>query len=64
MVQLTIETHSGHIFDVEVEDFDATVLNTKLNDETINSVEIGGLTRSRIDIKGVTPADIYNQEHK
>lgn len=62
MIKIVIETHSGKTLEADVESFDASQFNQDLNDPDINTIEIGGVVRSRIDIKGVTPAEIYYQE--
>jgi hypothetical protein len=61
MVNLYIETHSGKTFLVEVESFDSVQFNADLNNPDINSIEIGGLTRARVDIKGATPEALFVQ---
>jgi hypothetical protein len=61
MIMLYIETHSGKTFLVEVENFDSVQFNEDLNNPDINSIEIGGLTRARVDIKGATPEALFVQ---
>jgi hypothetical protein len=60
-MKVYVETHSGKTFVVEVESFDSVQFNNDLNNHEINSVEIGGLTRARVDIKGATPESLYLQ---
>jgi hypothetical protein len=59
MIKVYVETHSGKTFVVEVASFDSEQFNADLNNPEINSIEIGGLTRARVDVKGGTPEDIY-----
>jgi hypothetical protein len=61
MEKIYIETHSGKTFLVEVENFDSVKFNEDQNNPDINSIEIGGLTRSRVDIKGATPEVLFVQ---
>jgi hypothetical protein len=60
-MKVYVETHSGKTLVVEVESFDSVQFNEDLNNPEINSLEIGGITRARVDIKGATPEDIYLQ---
>lgn len=55
MIKLRIQTHSGEDKIVEVEEYNAIELNEKLNDIEINTVAIGDIIFSRIDIKLVLP---------
>jgi hypothetical protein len=61
MIRVYVETHSGKTFVVEVASFDSVQFNSDLNNTEINSIEIGGITRARVDIKGATPEEIYLQ---
>lgn len=60
-MKIYVETHSGKTLVVEVESFDSVQFNKDLNNHEINSLEIGGITRARVDIKGATPENIYLQ---
>jgi hypothetical protein len=60
-MKVYVETHSGKTFIVEVADFDSVQFNADLNNQEINSIEIGGLTRARVDVKGATPENLYLQ---
>jgi hypothetical protein len=60
-MKVYVETHSGKVFEVEVESFDSKAFNDELNNPDVMSVEIGGLTRARVDIKGATPESLYLQ---
>jgi hypothetical protein len=62
MVKIYVETHSGKTFVVEVESFDSKAFNAELNNPDVMSIEIGGLTRARVDIKGATPEKLYVPE--
>ena len=55
MIKLKIETHDGQSFEVEVEEYNPVELNDKLNDNAINTVAIGDLIISRINLKSVKP---------
>lgn len=59
MMKLFVETHSGPIFEVEVESFDPVQFDKDLNNQDLNTVVIGQLVRARIDVKGATPENIY-----
>jgi hypothetical protein len=62
MTRVYVETHSGKTFVVEVASFDSVQFNNDLNNNELNSIEIGGLTRARVDIKGATPENLYIPE--
>lgn len=56
MKQLTILTHDGLTYEASVDsDYDAIALNEQLNNNEINTVVIGGLIFSRINVKSVVP---------
>jgi len=52
---LKIITHSGGEYEVTVEEYDASQVNTDLNDNQINTVAFGDVILSRIDVKAVVP---------
>ncbi|TCN25473.1 hypothetical protein [Mesobacillus foraminis] len=54
-MELRIITHSGNVYNAEVETFDAIQINDLLNDNQINTVAFGELILSRIDVKAVIP---------
>jgi hypothetical protein len=55
---LTILTHDGLTYEnVQVESYDSVTLNEQLNNNEINTVVIGDLIFSRINVKSVVPAD-------
>lgn len=55
MIPLKILTHSGGEYEAAVELFDPVLLNDQLNNNEINTVVIGDLIFSRIDVKTVAP---------
>lgn len=54
MIKLKILTHNSGEYETETESFDPIALNEQLNAHDINTVVIGQLIFSRIDIKLVT----------
>ena len=54
-MNLVITTHSGKEYRVQVEEYSAADLNEQLNNERLNTVVIGDIVISRIDVKGVSP---------
>jgi hypothetical protein len=55
---LTILTHDGLTYEnVHVESYDSVALNEQLNNNEINTVVIGDLIFSRINVKSVVPAN-------
>jgi hypothetical protein len=59
-MKLHVSTHSGEDTIVEVENYNANELNEKLNDNSINTVAIGNVIFSRIDVKLVKPREQNN----
>ena len=55
MIELEVTTHDGHDYKVEVEEYDPVTLNDKINDESINTLQIGELIISRLNIKTIIP---------
>lgn len=55
MIKLKIETHDGETHVQSVESYDAFELNEDLNDNDLNTVIIGDLVISRINVKSVNP---------
>lgn len=55
MVKLKVLTHGGKEYEVSVESYDSVVLNEQLNNAELNTVAIGELVISRIDVKNVVP---------
>lgn len=55
MIKLKVTTHSNEDFEVEVENYDAQTLNEAFNNNENNTVAIGDLVISRINIKSVSP---------
>ncbi|MEK4970723.1 hypothetical protein MHI57_24515 [Cytobacillus sp. FSL K6-0129] len=54
-MKLKIATHSGLEYETLAETFDPQALDEKLNDTDVNTVLIGDIIISRIDIKLVMP---------
>lgn len=57
MITLKIATHDGLEYEALVEQYDEVALNAELNDGTINTVVIGKIIVSRINVKSVVPVD-------
>lgn len=55
MIKLEVSTHGSESFIVEVEEYNAESLNEQLNDNDINTVALGDLVISRINVKSVKP---------
>jgi hypothetical protein len=55
MVKLRVLTHSGEDAVVEMENYNVAELNEQLNDNEINTVIIGDIIFSRIDVKLIKP---------
>ena len=55
MIGLEITTHEGQTFHVELEEYDPITLNEKINNQDINTLQIGELIISRVSIKTVFP---------
>lgn len=62
MIKLKVVTHDGDSFEVEVEEYNPIELNDKLNDNGINTVLIGDLIISRINLKSVNPFEVSSVE--
>jgi hypothetical protein len=54
---LTILTHDGKEYLVEVENYNPIELNKQLNDNQVNTVLIGDKILSRITVKEVIPIE-------
>lgn len=52
-MKLEVSTHSGSIDIIEVEEYSAEEMATKLNDNQIQAIAIGNNVYSRIDIKNI-----------
>lgn len=57
MIKLIVETHDGGKYEAEVESYDAAALNADLNDSSLNTVVLGDLVVSRINVKSVRPVE-------
>lgn len=54
MIKLKILTHNSGEYETSADSFDPVSLNEQLNNQDVNTVMIGDLIFSRIDIKVVT----------
>lgn len=54
MTTLIIITHSGNEYETDVENYDPVKLNEDMNSMELNTVLIGDVILSRIDVKGVS----------
>lgn len=57
LIKLKITTHSGNEYEAIVDDYNAEQLNENLNNNEINTVVIGDIIISRIDVKAVVPTE-------
>lgn len=57
---LNISTHSGNNYEVFVEMYNAEELNEKLNDANVNTIVLGDVIVSRIDVKTIVPTPSEN----
>ncbi|MDQ0270715.1 hypothetical protein [Cytobacillus purgationiresistens] len=55
MIKLKIDTYNSGNYEVEVETYNASEINQQLNDRDINTVLVGDLIFSRIEVKLITP---------
>jgi hypothetical protein len=55
MINLRILTHNSGEYETTVESFDAAAMNEQLNDNAVNTVVIGDLILSKIDVKVISP---------
>jgi len=53
-MKLKILTHNSGEYETTVDEFDPLVLNEQLNDLNVNTVAIGNVILSRIDVKNVS----------
>jgi hypothetical protein len=54
LITLNIITHSGKEYETEVETYDPVKINEDTNNLELNTVLIGDVILSRIDVKGVS----------
>lgn len=57
MLTLRIETHDGNVYEQNVEIYEAAELNEMLNNDQLNTVVLGELVVSRINVKSVKPIE-------
>lgn len=62
MIQLKISTHGGNEYEAVVEEYNPAELNQELNNHEINTVCIGDIILSRIDVKAVVPVKVEVEE--
>lgn len=62
MIKLIILTHGGLEYEAIVEEYNAEQLNENLNSNEINTVVIGDIIISRIDVKAVVPVKVEVEE--
>ena len=55
MIALVINTHSGEVFETEVDNYDPVALNDQINSPNIHTINIGDVIISRIDVKSIVP---------
>jgi hypothetical protein len=53
LITLNIITHSGKEYETEVDNYDPVKINEDTNNLELNTVLIGDVILSRIDVKGV-----------
>ena len=51
MIKLKVLTHNSGEYETTVEEFDAAAVNEQLNSNEVNTIVIGDLILSRIDVK-------------
>ena len=51
MIKLKVLTHNSGEYETAVEEFDAASVNAQLNSNEVNTIVIGDLILSRIDVK-------------
>lgn len=54
LIRLKIITHNSGEFETQVETFDPVLLNEQLNNNEVNTVVIGDLILSKIDVKVIS----------
>lgn len=54
MIKLKVLTHNSGEYFTEVESFDPVTLNEQLNNNEVNTVVIGDLILSKIDVKVIS----------
>lgn len=59
-MKLEVSTHDNEIYIVTVDEYDADTLNKDLNDDSLNTVAIGNIVISRINLKLVKPYAILD----
>lgn len=57
-MNLLVSTHDGKDYEVNVESYDPIALNTDLNNNEVNTVVIGDVIISRINVKSVVVVEV------
>ena len=57
-MNLLVSTHDGKEYEVNVETYDPIALNADLNNNEVNTVVIGDVIISRINVKSVVVAEV------
>jgi hypothetical protein len=55
LLKLRIVTHNSGEYETEVESFDPVAMNEQLNSMEVNTVVLGDLILSKIDVKIISP---------
>lgn len=55
MIKLKVETHDNKDYVIDIENYDPIILNDQLNNNELNTVALGDLVISRINVKLVKP---------
>lgn len=64
MIKLKITTHSGAEHITEVEEYKPAEINEQLNKNEINTIMLGEIILSRIDVKSVVPVEVPHSEEE
>ncbi|MEK5055860.1 hypothetical protein MHH96_20940 [Niallia sp. FSL K6-0212] len=65
MFKLKITTHSGADYVAEVDEYNPSTINEQLNKNEINTIMLGEIILSRIDVKSVVPiVEELNEEEQ
>lgn len=61
-MKVEILTHNGGRYETEVPDYNAELINTEANNRDLNTLKIGEIIISRIELKMVVPINEQSQE--
>lgn len=59
-MKLRILTHNSGEYETEVTEYNAEELNVSLNDTNVNTIVLGNVIVSRIDVKTIVPISSDN----